>query len=91
MHLINGTLYSLLLFTNTRSKRDGRRSVLFVKIVIYDRNKIPNSKELFFCEAVFGNCGVFVYFESNSILRPKDAVLLNQHIITFLNAHSTEN
>ena len=59
MHLINGTLYSLLLFTKTRSKRDGRRSVLFVKIVMYDRNKIPNSKELFFCEAVFGNCGFF--------------------------------
>ena len=63
MHLISGTLYSLLLFTTeTRSKRDGRRSVLFVKIVIYDRNKIPNSKELFFCEAVFGNCGVFFLF-----------------------------
>ena len=31
----------------------------FVKIVIYDRNKIPNSKDLFFCEAVFGNCGAF--------------------------------
>ena len=59
MHLINGTLYSLLLFMKRRSKRDGRRSVLFVKIAIYDINKIPNSKELFFCEAVFGNCGAF--------------------------------
>ena len=61
MHLINGTLYSLLLFAKTRSKRDCRRPVLFVKIVIYDRNKISNSKELFFCEAVSGNCGVFLF------------------------------
>ena len=61
MHLISGTLYSLLLFTKTRSKRDGRRSVFFVKIVLNDRNKIPNSKELFFCEVVFGNCGVFLF------------------------------
>ena len=33
--------------------------MLFVKIVVYDRIKGPNSKQLFFCEAVFGNCGVF--------------------------------
>ena len=42
--------------------------MLFVEIVIYDRNKIPNSKELFFCEAVVGDCGLFFYFKSNSIL-----------------------
>ena len=46
--------------------------MIYVKIPISDRIKTPNSK-LFFCEAVFGNCGIFfffVYFESNSILRP---------------------
>ena len=59
MHLINDTLYSLLLFKETCSKRDGRGSALYVKILIYDRIKTPDSKELFFCEAVFGNCGDF--------------------------------
>ena len=49
---------------------DGRGSVIYVRIVIYDRIMVPNSKELFFCEAVFGNCGFFlcfVYIESGSI------------------------
>ena len=59
MHLINVTLYSPLLFKYMCSTRDGKGSVLSVKIVIYDRIWIPNIKELFFCEAVFGNCGFF--------------------------------
>ena len=70
MHLINDTLYSLLL--SKCSDRDGRGSVLYVKSLIYDRIKTPNSKELFFCEAVVGNVGSFVYIESDSILRPID-------------------
>ena len=59
MHLIIGTLFSLLLLKKTYSKPDGRRSMLFVTSVVYDRIKIPNSKELFVCEAVFGNYGFF--------------------------------
>ena len=31
----------------------------FMSKFSYDRIKTPNSKALFFCEAVFGNCGVF--------------------------------
>ena len=61
MHLITGTLYSLLLFKKKCSKRDGRGPVLYVKVLIYDKIKTPNSKELFFCEAVFGNCWVFLH------------------------------
>ena len=59
MHLINNTLYSLLLFKWMCSKWDGRGPVLYVKILIYDRIKTPNSEELFFYEAAFGNCGGF--------------------------------
>ena len=44
--------------------------MLYVKILIYEKIKTPKSKELFFCEAVFGNLGFFVYIESDSILRP---------------------
>ena len=57
MHLITGTLFCLLLLKKTYSKPDGRRSMLFVTSIVYDRIKIPYSKDLFFCEAVFGNCG----------------------------------
>ena len=59
MHLINDTMYSLLLFKWTCSKRDGRGSVLYVKNLIYARIDTPIGEELFFYEAVFGNCGVF--------------------------------
>ena len=59
MHLITDTLFCLITFKEDVIKPDGRRSMLFVKIVVYDSFKIPNSKELFFCEAVFGSCGVF--------------------------------
>ena len=62
MHLINDTLYSLLLFKQTCSNRDGRGSVLYVKILTYDKINTPNRKELFFCEAVFGNCGLLFLF-----------------------------
>ena len=47
-------------------------SMLFVKIVIYDRIKIPNSKELFFYLATVG---FFVYIESASIWRPIEVSL----------------
>ena len=46
--------------------------MLFLTSIIYDRIKIPNSKELFFCEAVFATVGFFVYIVSDSILRAID-------------------
>ena len=72
MHLINDTLYSLLLFKWMCSKRDGRGSVIYVKILIYARINTPNSEELFFYEQHLATVGFFVYIESDSILRPID-------------------
>ena len=62
MHLINDTLYCLLLLS--RHVQHGMLEGLCFssKKVIYDRVKMPDSKELFFCEAVFGDCGFFFLF-----------------------------
>ena len=59
MHLINYTMYSLLLFKWMCSKRDGRGSVLYFKILIHARINTPYSEVLFFYEAAFGNSKVF--------------------------------
>ena len=72
MHLINDTLYSLLLFKWICSKGDGRGSVLYIKILIYARINTPNSEELFFYEAAFGNSWGFCLHKSDSILKPID-------------------
>ena len=74
MHLINDTLYSLLLFMKTGSKRDGRGSVLYVKILISDKIKTPDSKSFFFpVRQYLATVGLFfVYIVSDLILRSID-------------------
>ena len=68
MQLLTDTMFCLLLLKKTYSKPDGRRSVLFVKIVVYDRIKI-NKKELFFLLGKYlATVRFFVYIVSDSIL-----------------------